>query len=171
MTSLSMPASTYAELIAHLSSRKVEQVAFLFTGPPLPARPLRVSEIHRVPREGFDYQSDYHVALTDAVRGQVIKRAHDLEGCLVEVHSHAEGPPVWFSGSDLRGFADWVPHVRWRLRRRPYIALVFAGQAFDALVWEGEDQAPTPLASLEVDGKPLQSPSGITYERLQRDTA
>lgn len=169
MTSLSMPASTYAELIAHLSSSKVEQVAFLFTEPPLPGEPLRVSQMYRVPPQGFDFQSDYHVALTDEVRGQVIKRAHDLGGCLVEVHSHGEGPPVWFSGSDLRGFEDWVPHVRWRLRHRAYVALVFAGEAFDALVWEGEDNAPTPLASLEVDGRQPRSSSGITYERLRCD--
>jgi Prokaryotic homologs of the JAB domain len=168
MASLSMPASTYAELIAHLSSSKVEHVAFLFSEPPVPGKPLRVIEMYRVPRERFDFQSDYHVALTDEVRGHVIKRAHDLGGCLVEVHSHGGGPPVWFSGSDLRGFEDWVPHVRWRLRRRAYVALVFAGEAFDALVWEGEDNAPAPLASLEIDGHEAQSPSGITYERLRR---
>jgi len=161
----------YTELIAHLSSSKVEQVAFFFTEPPVPGEPLRVREMYGVPPEGFDFQSDYHVALTDELRGQVIKRAHDLGGCLVEVHSHGGGPPVWFSGSDLRGFEEWVPHVRWRLRRRAYAALVFAGEAFDALVWEGEDNAPVPLAALEVDGRPPQSPSGITYERLRRDGA
>jgi hypothetical protein len=171
MTSLSMPAPTYAELVAHLSSSEMEQVAFLFTEPPALGQTIRVSEIHRVPPDGFDYQSDYHVALTDEMRGRMIKRAHDLEGCLVEVHSHGEGPPVWFSASDLRGFAEWVPHVRWRLRRRPYVALVFAGEAFDALVWEGEDQAPTPLVSLQVDGSPPRAPSGITYDQLQGDHA
>lgn len=168
MTSLSMPASMYADLIAHLSSSKVEQVAFLFSEPPVPGEPLRVVEMYRVPREGFDFQSDYHVALTDEMRGRVIKRAHDLGGCLVEVHSHGGGPPVWFSGSDLRGFEEWVRHVRWRLRRRTYVALVFADKAFDALVWEGDDNAPTPLVSLEVDGQEPAAPSGITYERLRQ---
>jgi hypothetical protein len=169
MTSLSMPRSTYAELVAHLSSSKVEEVAFLFTEPPIPGEPMRITEIYRVPREGFARQSDYHVVLRDEVRAQVIKRAHDLGGSLVEVHSHDAGPPVWFSPSDLHGFEDWVPHVRWRLHRRAYVALVFAGEAFDALVWAGDDNAPTPLASLEVDGRQPQSPSGITYERLQHD--
>jgi len=170
MTSLSMPASTYAELIAHLSSSKVEQVAFLFTEPPRPETSLRVGEMYRVPRAGFDWQSDYHVALTDEVRGHVIKRAHDLGGCIVEVHSHGGGPPVWFSRSDLRGFEEWVPHVRWRLARRVYVALVFADEVFDALVWDGDDNAPTPLARLEVDGREPAAPSGITYERLRADS-
>jgi hypothetical protein len=167
MMSLKMSAATYSELITHLSSSEVEQVAFLFTEPPRDDEPLRVREIYRVPREGFEFQSDYHVALTDDVRGRVIKRAHDLGGCLVEVHSHGGGPPAWFSPSDLRGFAEWVPHVRWRLRRRAYIALVFADEAFDALVWAGEDNTPTPLAALDVEGREPAAPSGITYERLR----
>ena len=73
MTSLSMPASTHTELIAHLSSSKVEQVAFLFTEQPVPDEALRVREMYQVPREGFDFQSDYVVALTDELRGQVVK--------------------------------------------------------------------------------------------------
>jgi len=166
MTSLSLPAPLYDELLAHLASSDVEQVAFLFTKPPVPGLPLRVAELYAVPADGFDFQSDYHVALTDDVRGRVIKRAHDVGGCLVEAHSHADGEPVWFSGSDLRGFEDWVPHVRWRLRGRPYVALVFAGHAFDALVWDSESLAP--LDHFEVDGREPQSPSGITYDRLVR---
>jgi len=168
MTSLSIPASTYDELMAHLSSSHVEQVAFLFTEPPADGQPLRVGEIFAVPSTGFAVQTGYHVALTDGVRGDVIKRAHDLGGCLVEVHSHGGGPPVWFSASDLYGFEDWVPHVRWRLRGRPYVALVFAGKAFDALVWAAGDETATPLCRLEVDGRGPQTPSGITLRRLQR---
>ena len=168
MTSLSIPAASYDDLLAHLSSRRVEQVAFLFTEPPVDGQPLRVAEIYAVPRAGFNVQTGYHVALTDAVRGEVIKRAHDVGGCLVEVHSHRGGPPVWFSGSDLYGFEDWVPHVRWRLRRRPYVALVFAREAFDALVWKGDDDVPTSLCRLEIDGRESQAPSGITLRRLQR---
>lgn len=168
MTSLSIPAAIYDELIAHLSSSKVEQVAFLFTEPPIDGQPLRVVEVYIVPHAGFDVQTSYHVALTDAVRAEVIKRAHDVGGCLVEVHSHGGGPPVWFSGSDLHGFEDWVPHVRWRLRQRPYIALVFAGEAVDALVWDGDDDMPAPLCRLDVDGRESQAPSGITLRRLRR---
>lgn len=166
MTSLSIPAEIYSELMDHLSSDKVENVAFLFTDPPVPGAPLRVREIYCVPAASFDFQSAYHVALTDEVRGYVIKRAWDLGGCLVEVHSHGGGPPVWFSGSDLRGFEDWVPHVRWRLRRRIYVALVFAGSGFDALVWKDDGDAPSTLGELAVDGRDAEAPSGITHERL-----
>jgi hypothetical protein len=166
MTSLSIPAQIYSALMDHLSSDEVEHVAFLFTDPAVPGERLRVREIYCVPSEGFDFQSAYHVALTDEMRGYVIKRAWDLDGCLVEVHNHGGGPPVWFSVSDLRGFEDWVPHVRWRLRHRTYVALVFAGSDFDALVWEGDSDIPSALGELAVDGRDAETPSGITYKRL-----
>lgn len=171
MTSISVPADVYLDLIAHLSPTDVEHVAFLFTEPPAVGSPLRVAEIYRVPPEGFDFQSDYHVELTDDVRAIVIKRASDLAGCLIEAHSHTGGPPAAFSESDLHGFRDWVPHVRWRLARRPYAALVFAGDSFDALVWEGDDDAPHSLDSLRVEGGTTNKPSHITYKRLQRKRA
>jgi hypothetical protein len=171
MTSLSVAAATYEALIAHLSSREVEQVAFLFTEPPAADAVLRVSELYVVPREQFEIQSAYHVSLNDEVRGEAIRRAHELGGCLVEAHSHGGGPPVSFSSSDLLGFEEWVPHVRWRLRQRAYVALVFAGDAFDALVWDGDDSTPAALVGLLVDGREPQPPSGLTYARLQRDHA
>lgn len=169
MTSLSMTAATYDALIGHLSYGEVEQVAFLFTGPPAPSEPLRVIELYAVPRRQFEIQSAYHISLSDEVRGEVIRRAHELGGCLVEAHSHGGGPPVSFSVSDLLGFEEWVPHVRWRLRQRAYVALVFAGNAFDALVWDGDRDGPTALSELQVDGREPQAPSGLTYARLQRD--
>lgn len=169
MTSLSMTAATYDALIAHLSRSEVEQVAFLFTRPPAPREPLRVSEFYPVPRDQFEIQSAYHVSLSDGVRGTIIRRAHELGGCLVEVHSHGGGPPVSFSLSDLLGFDEWVPHVRWRLPQRAYVALVFADDAFDALVWDGDRGAPAPLTELQIDGREPRSPSGRTYVRLQRD--
>ena len=169
MTSLSMPATTYEALIAHLSYSEVEQVAFLFTGPPAPGEPLRVAELYAVPRRQFEIQSAYHISLSDVVRGEVIRRTHRLGGCLVEAHSHGGGPPVSFSVSDLLGFDEWVPHVRWRLRQRAYVALVFAGNAFDALVWDGDRDPPTALSELQVDGREAQAPSGLTYARLERD--
>jgi hypothetical protein len=169
MTTLSVTAGTYDALIQHLSTDEVEQVAFLFTEPPAKSAPLRVIDLYTVPRDKFEIQSAYHVSLSDEVRGEVIQRAHELGGCLIEVHSHGGGPPVSFSVTDLLGFEEWVPHVRWRLRQRAYVALVFAGHAFDALVWDGDHAAPTPLTNIRIDGRDPAAPSGLTYTRLQRD--
>jgi hypothetical protein len=164
MTTLAIDASTYSQLRNTLRWTGVEQVAFLFAGPPTEGDQLVVKDIYQVPPEGFDHQSDLHVSLTDQTRARVIKRAWDLGGALVETHSHKHGPPG-FSPSDLHGFSDWVPHVRWRLAGRPYIALVFVGRTFDALVWDDTGGIPSPLQALIVDGQPHR-PSGITYRQL-----
>lgn len=164
--SLSFPADLHAELLAHLRATEAEQVAFLFTDRPVPNEPLRVAELYRVPPEGFDLQSAYHVTLADDVRGHVIGRAWELGGCLVEGHSHGGGDPASFSWSDMAGLDEWVPHVRWRLRGRTYVALVFADDSFDALVWEEDRDGPGPLAGVHVDGSEILPPTGITYGRL-----
>ena len=169
MTALAIDRETYSQLRDALRWTGVEHVAFLFTGPAASGEQLVVRDIYHVPPDGFDFQSDLHVSLTDETRARVIKRAWDLGGCLVETHSHKHGPPR-FSPSDLYGFEDWVPHVRWRLASRPYIALVFAGGAFDALVWEGSSNAPTPLQALIVDRQSI-APSGLTYRQLPRRRA
>ena len=40
---------------------------------------------------------------------------------------HRQGDPAEFSASDRKGLESFVPHVWWRLRHRPYLALVFRG--------------------------------------------
>jgi hypothetical protein len=42
--------------------------------------------------------------------------------------------------------------VRWRLRGRPYAAIVTAGESFDALAWLDDDKGPIQVGALEVDG-------------------
>jgi hypothetical protein len=165
MISISTPAVIYEDLMIHFAAEDVEHAAFLFTEPAGAAQ-LRVAELYRVPPEDFAFQSSYHIELSDAVRAHVIKRAWDIGGSLIEAHSHLGGPAA-FSKSDLHGFLDWVPHVRWRLANRPYIALVFAGDTFDALVWQ-DAESPTPLESLDVDGRPSQAPTSITYSKIGR---
>jgi len=165
MRSLSLPSAVNGELLAAMRWIGVEHVAFMFTEPEQAGSPLRVRELYRVPREGFDYQSDLHVSLTDETRALVIKRASDIGGCLIEAHRHKHGP-AGFSRSDLLGFAEWVPHVRWRLRQRPYLALVIAGNQFDALVWDSAPDTVSELTSLTVDGQEPVAPTGITYRQL-----
>jgi proteasome lid subunit RPN8/RPN11 len=164
MARVSMSTEDHSAMMRHLSRPHVEHVAFLFTAPAQSSKTLRVCEIYPVPNDGFDFQSHMHVELTDEVRARVIKRAHDIGGSLVEVHSHLGGP-ARFSASDLAGFEDWVPHVRWRLADRPYVAIVFSGEAFDALVWEGDARNPAPLDRLEVDDCPPRAPSRLTFRR------
>ena len=73
--------------------------------------------------------------LTDEARIGLIKRAHVLQASLAEFHSHLSPWPAAFSLSDRMGLKETVPHMRWRLKRRPYLAVVVAPSGFDALVW------------------------------------
>src|SRR4051794_2074268 len=99
--SLVMTAERLDQVRGHLAEDDVEQVGFLITEPIEDgASALRVLDYYAVPPDGFTFQSDYHVALKDEVRADVIKRAWDAGGSLNEVHSHENGDPAAFSPSD-----------------------------------------------------------------------
>jgi hypothetical protein len=163
MTTLTLPATIYGELVKHLSQGPEEQVAFLYGDAGNKGDELSTSELYRVPPEGFVGQSSHHLALADDVRGEVISRAWEHGGALIEAHSHPGAREAEFSPTDLSGFEEWVPHVRWRLQGATYIALVFAENDFDALVWAGESHDPTSLRRLCSGDRELQ-PSNLTLE-------
>jgi hypothetical protein len=129
----------------------IEQVGFFLADFDAEGRAFGLREWRPMPPEAFEHQSAYHVTLRDEIRPEIIKWASDADACLVEVHSHGDDGIAWFSPSDLYGFDEWVPHVRWRLRGRPYAAIVTAGDSFDALAWLAEGVL-VQVAALEVDG-------------------
>ena len=98
-----------------------------------------------VPEEGFLEVTDHHFALSDWVRADVIKRAHDLDASIAEFHSHLGPWPAEFSLTDQIGFQDFVPHVMWRLKGRPYLAVVVTPRDIDALVWMSDPKSPQHL--------------------------
>lgn len=109
----------------------------------------------------FAFRSGYHIELADEVRAKVIKHAHDLKASLVEMHSHTGTRPAAFSPSDMTGFAEFVPHVMWRLQGRPYFAIVVARGSFDGLAWIDDANTPHRLASIVV-GNSVFTPTKIS---------
>jgi hypothetical protein len=84
----------------------------------------------------FDVQSEFHITLTDDALARLIKRAWDLRLSVVELHSHPMSHgDASFSPSDVAGLEEHVPYMFWRLRGRPYAAIVVAHGAVDALAW------------------------------------
>ena len=164
--SLWLPVGITTDLFSNLAQTATEQVCFLFSGESAADNILRVVEIYAVPPGEFERQSLYHVALADGVRGRVIARATQIGGSLIEVHTHPDGDPASFSHSDLSGLEEWVPHVRWRLRGRPYVALVFAEETFDGLVWDNGVDEPKQLGELILERTGSRSPTGITSRLL-----
>jgi hypothetical protein len=161
----------YDRLHAHLLQTEDEHVAFLYARVDMDGADLRLDcvDLHLVPPEGFTYQSGYHVSLADDQLATVIKEAWTRGLAVIEAHSHPDARyPAAFSGSDLRGFSEVVPHMFWRLRAAPYVALVMAPTGFDALVWRTGPRVPEPLDAVLVEGR-LMRPTGITIDDLRSE--
>lgn len=97
-----------------------------------------------------------YLELKHTARAAVIKRAHDLDVSLVEVHSHLGASPAGFSLSDRSGLRETVPHMWWRLKKRPYVAIVVAASGFDALAWIDNPSIPRALDALVAGNRILK---------------
>jgi len=169
---LELPAAVYRGLQAHLlpPRSKNEQAAFVFARADTSAgnkTVFRFLDWLPLEADNFAAQHEVYLELRDEMRGTLIKRAHDLNASLVEFHSHPGPYPAQFSPSDLAGFREFVPHVWWRLRGRPYAAVVVAPSGFDALAWLTSPQEPVALNAIMVDGKRL-TPTGNTLRKTEK---
>jgi len=172
-TLISVPRDSWAALLEHLLQNDVEQVAVLFASYDRnngAALSLDAIDYTVCGPEDFTIQSDVHVSLTDEAQARLIKMAWDRRAAFIELHSHVGNPAtIRFSPSDLSGFQEFVPHVRWRLRGSPYAAIVVAEGGFDALVWRGDSSEATALTALRV-GRDKLMPSNQTIQRLRTST-
>lgn len=159
----------HRELRSHLFSGRVEQVAFGFAE--WKDENGGVFEVHGIellPPDDFAFQSAYHLELKSEAHSRVIKAAFDQQACLVEFHSHRSGWPAQFSGSDMAGFEEFVPHVRWRLAGRPYGAVVFHETTLDALGWLGA--SPLQIEGMQVAQGGFHPSTGFTLSPPARST-
>jgi len=124
-------------------------------------------ELYPVPPEGFVEHSRFFLHLNDETRARVIKRAHDLIASLIEFHSHPLQLTAGFSPSDIAGFDEFVPHVKWRLKQRPYAAFVFTPSTFDALAWPGDVAEPLTFDSI-ADGGRRYAPTNMTFRNWRQ---
>jgi len=164
-TVLKLPVGTYEDLVAHClpSDTPNEQAAFLFAVVKVTEQgvALDVIDSAKLVAADFAVQAPDYLELADATRARLIKRAHDLGASLIEMHSH---PGPWnaaFSPSDLLGLSETVPHMWWRLNKRPYAAIVIAPSGFDAMVWLNGPLFPQELDSLAA-GSEILRPTNIT---------
>lgn len=167
MSTVRMPSALYAEVRTHLfpPGSRVEQGGFMFcrfeeSGA---SRCFHSVEWMPLQRSDFVQQGTDYLELTDAARAHIIKHAHDLSASLVEIHSHPGPYPAAFSPYDLTGLREFVPHVRWRLKGRPYGALVFARNDVDGLAWIGNDHAPVQVIGIALDSE-LVGTTGLTLK-------
>jgi hypothetical protein len=166
--SIELPAGLWERLKAHLlpKNAREEQAAFLFAAASVPADELRLRAIgsYMLTPSDFDAQHTDYLEITDECKSRLIQHAHQHQLSLVELHSH---PGPWraaFSPYDLRGLDDTVPHMLWRLKGRPYAAIVVAHTGFDAMVWTGKGEPACALTALVADGRRLL-PTNLTLMR------
>ena len=161
MAIVSIPERIYRTVRRHLLPQwhQAEEAAFLYVVPTEDA--TEYVEWFPVPASGFASRSAYHLELNDETRAKVIKRAHDLGASIVELHSHVGRERAMFSPSDLAGFRDFVPHILWRLKHLPYLAVVMTRTGFDGFVWKLGPMAPERLYGIRV-GSRLLTPTKLS---------
>lgn len=149
---LNMPAGLFEDLTDHLlpPDSLREEAAFLFVAPNRSDEHVRfeVVETTKLAPEEFESQFGDYLELADETRARLIKRAHDLGASLMEMHSHPGPFPAAFSLADRMGLKETVPHMWWRLKKRPYLAIVMAPTGFDALVWLDNPRIPQQLDAI-----------------------
>lgn len=164
--SVKLSDAVLAAVQQHLFGRGLdrEQGGFLFCSSASDGHELVFSATEWVPfmPEDYVYHDIDYLEMRDEVRAGLIKRAHDAAAALVEVHSHPWPKPAFFSEADLAGLAEFVPHVRWRLKRRPYGALVFGTNSFDGIAWQEDDPCAIPLHTIDTSTK-TQRATGLTH--------
>ena len=115
---------------------------------------LKTQDYLLVEPSGFKVQYDDYIELSNETRISIIKKAHQMNAVLIELHSHPFDSP-WaaaFSNADMNGFEETVPHMWWRLPDRPYAAIVVSPRGFDSLIWKKTPRSPEFLTALRVDG-------------------
>jgi hypothetical protein len=166
MTRITINPDSWHILCRHLLPQpaRKEEAAFLFGHYAADQCNIRIIDYKLLSREDFVAQEIDYLELDDTVRFKLVKRAHDLHSCLIEAHSHPGKLPAVFSIADFNGLRETAPHMLWRLRGQPYVALVVADNTFDALVWTADPLHPTSLAAIDA-GNRVITPTNLSLRR------
>jgi len=115
-------------------------------------------EIYLATGQDFASQHTDYLELTDATRISLIKRAHKLDASIIELHSHSfpGSCAAAFSLADRKGLQEIVPQMWWRLKNKPYGAIVVAPEGFDALIWWDNPVKPEALDGITINGTILK---------------
>jgi hypothetical protein len=162
---ISLPSKLLQSLRGHLLRRDgtCEEAAFVFAQANIDGERLVFEYVDWLPilPAGFESRSAYYLELGDETRAAIIKRAHDLGTSVIEFHSHPRQRRACFSWSDLHGFDEFVPHIMWRLKGRPYAAVVFAPGSVDGLAWVRPNNGAIPVRGLTTESETVTA-TGLT---------
>ncbi len=163
---LQIPRADYRVMKDYLASQS-EEIAFLFALMDDSGQRLMVKEVKLLTEKDYAHHNWNGLGLADHVRPEIIKHAHANNYVVIEAHAHnGFGWSAQFSLTDMDGLAELVPHMLWRLKGRPYVALVFTENDFDALVWHIVDK-PETLSGLRVEDNSTR-PTGLSLSAIQK---
>ena len=91
----------------------------------------------------------------------------NINAAIIELHSHVCLKGACFSPTDLQGFKEFVPHVWWRLNKKPYAAIVFSKSDFDAFVWVDDPEQYRQITEIVVGDRHF-CPTGLTLVNLEK---
>lgn len=152
-TFIRIPKKIYRTIRKNLlpPNMEVEESAFVFAKVSKQEEKVvfEYNDCYFVTKDDYEIQTSSHIELKDDMRPRMIKRASDTGTSLIEIHSHLYSPAE-FSGSDLYGFKEFVPHVWWRLKKQPYAAIVLSVKDFDSFVWIDSPDKPESLSELQL---------------------
>jgi hypothetical protein len=163
---LVLPADVHDRLRAYLDAPH-ERMAFLLAEASTNGEPWTVvDDLYLTDGEDYAYQGPFGMELADHVRARVLQWATPTCAALVEVHAHGGyDEPTSFSPTDIEGLDNVVPQMLWRLRGRPYTAVVVGGDDLDVLTWDRRGVQPRTLAAVVLGDRNL-TPTGITLAAL-----
>jgi hypothetical protein len=151
-------------------AKRTEQVAFLFLTETRPDQ-FECKDIFLVPSGDLVNESEVHSEVSERAVTAVLKKATAGGFCLCEIHSHPfSKSDTQFSYSDKAGFAEFVPHIWWRLKGRPYFAIVLGQRECDALGWLKNPLHPDPVSEIQFGSKRYE-PTGLSYRQLASEIA
>lgn len=167
--SISMPVELYDGIQKHLFPKgdRREQGGFMFCRFDENTRKFQVFEWRPLAGSDYAFQERDYLELSDKTRASLIKSAHDLQASLIEIHCHPGQHEVAFSLADWIGFKEFVPHIRWRLGKRPYAALVFGHSCVDGFAWIGESKLPVSIDGIDI-GDAFVKITGNSFKALER---
>jgi hypothetical protein len=172
---LELESTFQQQLWQHLlpAGSTLESAAFLFaTHQEVNGKVIfTVQDSFLAQREDFAHQYSDYLELTDETRAAIIKKAHQLGVSIIEAHSHPGPWQAAFSKADLMGLEQLVPHMWWRLKHKPYMALVVAPTGYDALLWWDNPTVPCALEGIDTGGtiiKPTNLTIGGMFHGTQR---
>jgi hypothetical protein len=166
MIAISINPDIWNLVSGHLlqTSSEKEQPAFLFGRYEPDQSAIRIIDQQLMTDDDFVSQRNDYLELRDPTRAHLIKRAHTQHACLIEIHSHPGALRAAFSSFGLHGLEETVRHMQWRLHGQPYVAIVVAGDTYDALVWNIAAREPCALHAINVGPRTL-SPTNLSLGR------